>query len=257
MIFDCVMFRDELDMLQMRLEELADYDARHVVVESPVTHQGHPKPLHFAENKERFAPWAGRIIHIVADDLPDDPDPWVREHAQRDHALAALVDAAPDDLVLIADVDEIPSAAALASKPRPAVALQQNVCAFAVDWLGFKERTSVIANAGYVQEHGLAATRDLRATWPVIWNGGFHFTWIGGRDWCLDKLSAFCHLEARDIVRRGIESGDFIERGLWNVARLELVEVDGRWPAMIRERRCPPEWFRPRQQGDPPLHEPV
>ena len=241
------MIRDELDMLQMRLEEMAPYDCQHVIVEAAVDHQGHPKPLHFRDNLEAFEPWTDRIIHIVAGDLPDDPNPWVREHAQRDHALAALADAAPDDLVLIGDVDEIPSRTALEAKPRPAIALQQNVCAFAVDWLGFKERTSVIANAAYVQERGsLAEIRDLRNTWPVIWNGGFHFTWVGGRDWCLDKLSAFCHTEATDIVRRGVESGDFIERGLWNVAQLEPVEVDGRWPAMIRERRCPPEWFRPR-----------
>ncbi len=250
MIHDCIMVRDELDMLQMRLEELAGYDARHVIVESPVTHQGVPKPLHFAGNRERFAPWADRIVHIVAEDLPDDPDPWVREHAQRDRALPALADAAPDDLVLIADVDEIPSRAALEAKPRPAIALQQNVCAFAVDWLGFRERTSVIAVAAYVRERGsLAAIRDMRATWPAVWRGGWHFCWLGGPEKCLEKLDAFCHLEARETVRRGIESGDFIERGLWNVAQLEPVEVDERWPAMIRERRCPPEWFRPRESA--------
>lgn len=247
MIYDCVMIRDELDMLQMRCEELADYDVRHVIVEARCDHQGHPKPLHFAENEERFAPWADRIVHIVADHLPDDPNPWVREHAQRDHALTALADAAPDDVILISDIDEIPSRSALEATPRPAVALQQNVCAFAVDWLGFKERTSVIANAGYVQEQrSLAKIRDLRATWPVIWRGGWHFCWLGGKEACLRKLDAFCHLEAREIVQQGIESGDFIDRGLWNVAQLEPVDVDGRWPAMIRERRCPETWFRPR-----------
>ena len=241
------MLRDELDMLQMRLEEMAPYDCRHVIVEATTDHQGHPKPLHFRDNLEAFEPWSDRITHIVADDLPDDPNPWVREHVQRDRALAALADADPADRVLIADVDEIPSALALESTPRPALALQQNVCAFAVDWLGFKERTSVIATAAYVREHGsLAAIRDMRATWPAVWRGGWHFCWLGGPAKCLEKLDAFCHLEAREIVRHGIESGDFIERGRWNVAQLEPVEVDGRWPAMIREKRCPPEWFRPR-----------
>ena len=149
--------------------------------------------------------------------------------------------------MLIADVDEIPSPQAMEAAPRPAVALQQKVCAFAVDWMGFRERTSVITTAGYARENGgLAAVRDRRGEYPVIWNGGFHFSWVGGKQWCLDKLSAFCHTEATGIVRRGVESGDFIERGLWNVARLEPVEVDERWPAMIREKRCPPEWFRPR-----------
>ncbi len=241
------MVRDELDMLQMRLEELADYDVRHVVVESPVTHQGVPKPLYFTEGRERFAPWAHRIIHIVADDLPESPDPWVREHAQRDHALPVLEDADPKDRVLISDVDEIPSREALEAKPRPAVALQQNVCAFAVDWLAFKELTSVIATVAYVRANGsLATVRDRRGEFPVIGHGGWHFTWVGGRDWCEQKLDAFCHVEARETVRQGLESGDFIERGAWNVAQLTPVDVDERWPAMIRERRCPPEWFRPR-----------
>ena len=97
MIHDCVMLRDELDMFQLRLEEMAGYDVRHYVVEARVTHQGVPKPLHFTENQGRFKPWADRIVHIVAEDLPDAEDPWVREHAQRDRALAALADADPRD----------------------------------------------------------------------------------------------------------------------------------------------------------------
>ena len=247
MIYDCVMIRDELDMLQMRLEEMAAHDVRHVIVEATQDHQGHPKPLYYTDNRERFAPWADRIIHIVADDLPETPDPWVREHAQRDRALPVLEDADPRDRVLISDVDEIPSREALEAKPRPAVALQQNVCAFAVDWLGFKELTSVIATVSYVRANrGLAAVRDRRGEFPVIGHGGWHFCWLGGKEKCLEKLDAFCHLEAREIVRQGIESGDFIERGAWNVAQLQPVDVDERWPAMIRERRCPPEWFRPR-----------
>ena len=45
-----VMFRDETDMLQMRLEETAAW-ARTVLVESPVTHRGVPKPLHYLDNE--------------------------------------------------------------------------------------------------------------------------------------------------------------------------------------------------------------
>jgi len=255
------MIRDELEMLAMRCEELADYDVRHVVVEATRDHQNHPKPLHFTENQGRFKPWAHRIIHIVADELPENPAPgphcptgaphatpqWAREHAQRDYALPVLEDADPKDRVLISDVDELPSREALEAKPRPAVALQQNVCAFAVDWLAFKELTSVIATVAYVRANGsLARVRDRRGEFPVIGHGGWHFTWVGGRDWCEQKLDAFCHVEARDTVRRGLESGDFIERGAWNVAQLTPVDVDSRWPAMIRERRCPPEWYRPR-----------
>ena len=217
-LYDCILFRGELDLLQMRLEELADYDCTTVIVESPVTFRGRRKPLVFRENRSRFSAWENRIAYVVADSLPRSPDPRVVERAQRNCALEALIDAGPSDRVLIADVDEIPSRDALEAKPRPAVALQQNVCVFAVDWMAFKERTSVLTTAGYARENGgLAAVRDRREEFPVIWRGGWHF------------------------MRPGAPGC-----GEWDGAQLRPVDVDGRWPAMIREHRCPPEWFRTR-----------
>ena len=244
------MFRNELDVLQMRLEEMQHLDVTHVLAEATQDHQGHPKPLHYRDNLEAFEPWADRIRHVVVTDLPDDPNPWVREHAQRDAALGAIPDAHDDDLLLIADVDEIPAPALfeVAATARLPAALEQQVMAFAVDWAHVPELTSVITTVGHARQAGsLAAIRDQRGTFPVIRNAGWHFSWIGGAEASLEKLDAFCHLEARQIVYDGITSGDFIERGLWNVAPLKPVDVDETWPAMIRERRCPPEWFRPRR----------
>ena len=86
--FDCFMFRDELDMLEMRLHELDGQVDRHVIVESPFTHRGIAKPLVFDANKERFRPWLDRITYLVAD--PDMAMPWAREHAQRDHVWPYL-----------------------------------------------------------------------------------------------------------------------------------------------------------------------
>lgn len=34
--------------------------------------QDRPKPLHYAENKERFARFASKIIHVVLDQEPED-----------------------------------------------------------------------------------------------------------------------------------------------------------------------------------------
>ena len=248
MIWDCVMLRDELDMLQLRLEHLAEVDAVTVVVEAAVNHQGHPKPLHLTEHPGRFAQWADRIRAVIVSELPDNPNPWVREHAQRDYALGVLDQfASPGDPVLIADIDEIPNPSVFGVRPEPAVTLEQMVCAFAVDWMWQPDPTSVLTTAGHAHKVGsLAAIRDNRMAYPRLANAGWHFSWVGGADACREKLDAFCHLEAKDVVREGIDSGDFIERGLWNVARLTPVDVDETWPAMIRERRCPPEWFRPR-----------
>ena len=75
--FDCFMFRDELDMLEMRLHGLDGKvcDAWHVIVESPRTHRGIAKPLVFQENLDRFKPWLDRILHVIAEPEPG-LQPW-------------------------------------------------------------------------------------------------------------------------------------------------------------------------------------
>ena len=244
------MVRDELDMLQLRLEETDGLDVVTIAVEATVTHQGNPKRLHLRENWDRFKPWHHRLRYVLTS-LPDDPNPWVREHYQRDRAMAALGRADDGDLLLIADVDEIPARGVFdifASLPDAAVTLEQDIFAFAVDWYHQPEMTSVLTRAGHARQAGsLAAIRDNRSAYRVLRNAGQHFCWLGGPEACLEKLDAFCHLEAREIVREGIETGDFIERGLWNVGTLKPVDVGPEWPAMIRERRCPESWWRPRR----------
>lgn len=81
-IFDTFLFRDELDLLECRLVQMENWPVyRHVLVESPLDHQGHPKPLYFYDNRERFAPWADRITHVIAD-LPERADPMSRTSGQ-------------------------------------------------------------------------------------------------------------------------------------------------------------------------------
>ena len=74
-VWDVVMLRDELSMLEVRLHEFAGQDVVHVVTEAAVTHRGHPKPLHYAGNAERFAQWNDSIVPVVAgkiDTLPSE-----------------------------------------------------------------------------------------------------------------------------------------------------------------------------------------
>ena len=69
-LFDCFCFFREFDVLEIRLKELAGLVDRFVVVESAWDFSGNPKPLHFEENKERFAPFLDRIAHIIVRDRP-------------------------------------------------------------------------------------------------------------------------------------------------------------------------------------------
>ena len=116
MIYDCFSFFNELDLLEIRLNTLKDVVDRFVLVESTLTHTGKPKPLYYAENKSRFADFNDRITHIVVDDFPlvrpdtsEREQAWVRENTQRNAIVRGLKDAKPDDILIIADLDEIPN----------------------------------------------------------------------------------------------------------------------------------------------------
>ena len=95
MLYDTFPFFNELDLLEIRLHELASVVDRVVLVEATRTHSNLPKPLYYAENRARFAPFADKIIHIVVEDTPDTADAWAIERFQRDCILRGLQNCRP------------------------------------------------------------------------------------------------------------------------------------------------------------------
>jgi len=114
MVYDTFIFWKELDVLELRLAELSPVVDRFVLVESPVTFTGLPKPLYYAENRDRFSAYHGKIIHIVGE-LPPDPaaDAWYYEGTSRNLIMEGIRDADPSDTILLSDVDEIPDKRAI------------------------------------------------------------------------------------------------------------------------------------------------
>ncbi len=248
MIWDLIMLRDELEMLQVRLREFEDLDVTHVIVEAPIDHRGHPKPLHYAENMDRFASWSDRIIHVIADDLPWTGNPWVTEHAQRDRTWQAVAGQVKDsDVVLLSDIDEFPSRAALEGT-FPVAALNQKLCMYSCDWLVKSPHLcSVVASGRYMRGRQASTVRDGRYGYHVI-EGGWHLTWLGGVEGQRAKLKATCHTEMRPDEIERISSGLCYNTGIHHAGDLQLlgVDVDEMWPKAIFERKCPASWFRPR-----------
>lgn len=117
MIYDCFTFFNELDLLEIRLNVLNNVVDKFVLVEMTKTHTGKDKELYFSKNQERFAKFNKKIIHIIVDDYPeleksesdDFGNKWLLENYQRDAIMRGLKDAADDDIVIISDLDEIPS----------------------------------------------------------------------------------------------------------------------------------------------------
>ena len=69
-VFDCFPFFNEVELLEIRLAEMSRAVDVFVLAESPVTHQGNPKPLIFDDNRSRFRSYLSRIRHIVVEDMP-------------------------------------------------------------------------------------------------------------------------------------------------------------------------------------------
>lgn len=127
-IFDCFCFFNELDLLEIRLTELEPVVDFFVIVECTHTWKNDRKPLVFEANKERFARWNHKIRYIVQNQITDlspadrlhrskkpENDARRREWIQRDRIAEGVADAAPDDLIIISDLDEIPDQKVIAN----------------------------------------------------------------------------------------------------------------------------------------------
>ena len=126
MIYDCFPFFNELELLEIRLRELEEVVDCFVLVESTRTHSNQPKPLYYQRHRRRFSRWNGRILPIVMEDVPSDASPWLLENRQRQAIGRGLVEAAPDDVILVSDVDEIPRAAGVRNyRDKPGVKVFQ------------------------------------------------------------------------------------------------------------------------------------
>ena len=109
-IYDCFTFFNELDLLEIRLQELYDTVDYFVIAEANMSHSGNPREYCLLANWERFKPWHDKIRYFQIDDFPVTNNSWVREKFQRVALQRGLTDMAPEDLIIISDLDEIPRA---------------------------------------------------------------------------------------------------------------------------------------------------
>ncbi len=240
MLYDCVILFNELDLLELRFEELASVVDRFVVVESPVTFSGSPKPLLFAENRTRFERFASRIIHVVVDDMPSGADPWARERHQRDAIRRGLNGAARGDAVIFSDVDEIPSADAVRRwHPRlGAQRFDQLFCYYWMNCVGGHWAGSRILPFDDIDR--FAGFHAIRHTdFPLLDNGGWHFSYLGGADGIRAKLAAYSHTDLNiPKYRAEVHLAAVTSLGIDLFGRsdlnFEFWDVDHRFPETVR-----------------------
>lgn len=195
MVFDAFTFWVEFDLLELRLSVLDKYVDKFILVESEQTFSGHPKPLYYAENKERFAKWNHKIIHIIAPNIElQDPNNLFERH----YLCYELIEqkllelGQPDDICFMSDLDEIWNPKILEKiDDEPHSLAQLNYCYFlnmrsSEEWVG--TLMSKIKNI-FIGFNKL--NRTVKPN--ILPNGGSHFTNMGGVEQVLKKVRAYDH----------------------------------------------------------------
>ncbi|MBE5875476.1 MAG: glycosyltransferase [Lachnospiraceae bacterium] len=108
MVYDCFQFFNELDILKIRLHVMSPVVDKFVISEATETFSGMKKPLYYEENKELFAEFADKIIHVVVDDTPQG-DTHDRDTFQKNAVTRGLKECTDEDIIIFSDLDEIPN----------------------------------------------------------------------------------------------------------------------------------------------------
>lgn len=219
-IFDCFMFFNEFDVLEIRLHELYDEIDYFVVVESDTTFQGDSKPLFFDQNRERFAHYLDKIIYVAVKDMPITHNPWEREAYQRNAIIRGLNNCENHDAIIISDVDEIPSREAVqrirSSWHKSPVVLEVEFRTF---WFNIKHTDPsldkilipIICSYEALQKTTPERMRDSREQYEIWRNCGWHLNNAGGEqavDFFLTKIRSFSHAECNTgvVTKDGIDA---------------------------------------------------
>ena len=256
-VYDCFTFFNEMDLLELRLNQMAPYVDVFVLVEAPVTFRGQAKPLHYADNRARFAPFADKIRHVVVPDMPAGEEAWVRERFQRDCIRRGLHDAEPGDTVLVSDVDEIIRRPAVeAASSRAAFCyLTLDLFYFYANWRATSPNGRLWTKAYALPYAAIAALECLsqprerdaleylrdQALDParaIVDHAGWHFSWTGGPQRLVAKMDAFSHGE--DAMQRWNDADALAEaianqRFFYDGEALENLNLSVGFPSFLRD----------------------
>lgn len=252
MIFDGFILYQELDLLEIRLNELKDAVDRFVICEATKTFAGKQKPLFFEENKERFKEFLPKINHVIVDDMPESKSRWDLEEWQRKAIMRGMTDAAPEDIIILSDVDEIPSRQGVQKAnrfPVDAIIFSHD---FYVNWFNRKlahRWTGTVACRRKLLADNNWNLTNLRniSVWTrsntmhkhvpkikfAVLNDGWHFSWMGDIEAIIKKIEAYSHAEIdipenkdpETIKKRLMKSMDITGRSKDSVCFIDLEQT--------------------------------
>ena len=271
MVYDCFIFFDEIDLLEIRLNILDPYIDKFVICEATETLMGERKKMYFEENKKRFEKFTNKIIHVVVETHKEKfANQYERERHQKNCVIDGLIGAEEEDIIIYSDVDEIPNPLVLDEiinnfEPTKIYHLAQRMFYFYINyeevshkllaacgdfegvknakWLGTKICSYQIAKKWTMD--GLRDKGRIKEKESIrVENGGWHFSYMGGDHLNVykrikTKLQAFSHDEFNrpsvynpvKVWLKIILGRDLLGRG----AKFKKVKIDDSYPKWLKE----------------------
>ena len=270
-IYDCFMFSDEKMLLDIRLNVLNDYVDQFVIIESKYKHNGDIKNKNFDINQ--YSKFKNKIKYIYLDEEPeglvsisgeDDEDKknksilhntYVRENYQRDVIAKGILDAGPEDFIIVGDIDEIPNLKNLdfENKKNHLIIFRQKMFYYKLN-LYYKELVWTGTRACLKKNlKSPQWLRDLKFKKYPFWridkpknlqiieNGGWHFAYMQTPEKISKKIKSFSHGEyntldftdEKKIEEKMKSHEDIFNRGF----SYKKVEIDHTFPKYIVDNK--------------------
>lgn len=271
MIFDCIPFFNELDILKLRMEILDPYVDYFVLEESTVTFSGEDKKMIFAQNRQLFDKFKDKIRYVAVTDSPmSGVTTHERDKYQKNQLIRALSDCQPEDIIIFSDVDEIPNPDTLLQVIEHFDAgkiyhlaqrmfycflnmeeISGNLLSITGEFPGVEKKQwlgTKVCSFGSLPPEGIVYLREVSPTDPKsvrVADGGWHFGYMGGdgeRNVAKRigiKVQAAAHQEynnnryLNEAVDRLLCGEDIFGRS----AQFKRVEIDETYPVYLREHQ--------------------
>ena len=255
-VFDCFMYFDEEQILELRLNVLDEKVDFFVIVESIYNHRGDKRDLLF--NKNKFLKFSKKIIYLIYEEIPNNVEQInenddkkekdrkyimnavYRENAQRNLISEGIKNADKDDLIMISDVDEIPKLESLNLK-----SIKDEIFIFKQHMFHYKYNlvlpnfkwtgTKAIKKKNLISPQWLRNIKDKKYSFyridtifskkkytnlKVINDGGWHFTNIKTPKMIRHKFKSYLHhfeFDQTNLVESDIENFIKKKQAIYNL----------------------------------------
>ena len=242
-LYDCFMYNNEDELLEIRLNVLNKFINKFIIVESLYDHQGKKKKLNFNINK--FSKFKKKIRYLVLKKFPEEHNSWERENYNRNYLINGLYDVKLNDYVMISDLDEIPK---ITNKKifqkKKFTAFNQDMFYYKFNllnatepkWIGTRAcKKKHLLSPQWIRNKKIKKYSIWRLdkwistyNWNIIEDGGWHFSFVMSNKKIKNKIKSFAHTEfnkLKYINIKNIKKNIYLKKDLFN-RELSFIKIN-------------------------------